>query len=202
MLIRPPKVESCPLKKTLVLFSIDLILGILGNTKVIQLYLLGHLQFDILVCEQLLVVLGPTRCHVCLKRMITWHIFELHERQLYNICFFCLIQNQILQILQLHLSVRLSLLLLYQHLVLHVSHLKDNISKDVFPNEGCQLYFLAKSFLQPIRLLDLVKTLIIFLFGLRLFCIAIVLFTSDWVFSFSSFSCIWIRLTWRDQVFC
>ena len=66
--------ESCPLKKTLVLFSIDLILGILGilgNTKVIQLYLLGHLQFDILVREQLLVVLGPTRRHVRLKRVIT-----------------------------------------------------------------------------------------------------------------------------------
>ena len=69
--------ESCPLKKTLVLFSIDLILGILGiigilgNTKVIQLYLLGHLQFDILVREELLVVLGPTGRHVCLKRVIT-----------------------------------------------------------------------------------------------------------------------------------
>ena len=172
MLIRPPKVESCPLKKTLVLFSIDLILGILGiigilgNTKMIQLYLLGHLQFDILVREQLLVVLGPTRRHVCLERVITWHIFELHERQLYNMCFFCLIQNQILQILLLHLSVRLSLFLFYQHLVLHVSHLKDNMSENFFsPNERCSNIFWSKIFvfLQSITLSDLVKNL--FLFG-------------------------------------
>ena len=139
MLIRPPKVESCPLKKTLVLFSIDLILGILwilGNTRCyilytithmwyVQLYLLGHLQFDILVCEQLLVVLGPTCRHVSLKRVVTWHIFELHERHKGTIYVFCLIHYHFFQILQLHLSIRLSLLLLDQHLVLHVSHLKD-----------------------------------------------------------------------------
>ena len=69
------------------------------------------------------------------------------------------------QILQLHLSIRLSLLLLYQHLVLHVSHLKDNMSEIFFPNERCSNIFWSKIFvfLQSITLSGLVKNL--FLFG-------------------------------------
>ena len=93
------------------------------------------------------------------------YIWIAWKAQRYNICFFCLIRYHFFQILRLHLSVRLSLLLLYQHLVLHVSHLKDNMSEIFFPNERCSNIFWSKIFvfLQSITLSGLVKNL--FLFG-------------------------------------